>query len=128
MKHYRILEKRVENKLYVIQYLKKFIFGLYFWKKVDNITYNKYEDALNQVKKIIKQEDYETSEYGYHYVDAYKIFKFKENKEEPILSTAPVERRINSKNTNPVTVSKSKFVNKSVDRKNLNKSTFVPKN
>lgn len=81
MKHYRILEKRNISKLgsiYMIQYLKPLFFGLYYWKTIyynsDNM-YIKYEDALNQVKNIIKKEDYDTATNVYHYVDAYKIFK-----------------------------------------------------
>lgn len=82
MRHYRILEIRgKDKKQYVIQYLKKIVFGFFTWKNIDNKNYNKYEDALNDVKKIIKQEDYETSKFGYHYIDAYKIFKNKDLKE-----------------------------------------------
>ena len=74
MNHYRILETK-NNKQYTIQYLKPLFFGLSYWKYLDNKTYRKYEDALNGVKKVITQSDYETKTIGYHYVDAYKIFK-----------------------------------------------------
>lgn len=80
MKHYRILEKKIptfENysKQYTIQYLNMGIFGLFYWKNLDNNVYHKYEEALNAVKKVIVKEDYETPTIGYHYIDAYKIFK-----------------------------------------------------
>ena len=90
MKHYRILEKKsingsttgniIEKKQYTIQFSQNFAFGLNYWKNYDNNTYYKYDDALKEIKKIIKQEDYETSEFGYHYIDAYKIFKYKDKK------------------------------------------------
>ena len=74
MKHYRILEKKGETKQYTIQYLNS-IFGLIYWNNLDNKTYTKYDEALTAVKKVIVQEDYETPTVGYHYIDAYKIFK-----------------------------------------------------
>lgn len=81
MKHYRILEKKIINldnhkvsKIYIIQYLTPLIFVLSYWKNI-NKKYTKYEDALNDVKKIIVQDDYETPEVAFHYIDAYKIFK-----------------------------------------------------
>ena len=77
MKHYMILETKKDKK-YTIQYLKKTFFGLNYWKNLNNNKYNKYEDALNEVRKVIKQVDYETSVFGFHYIDAYKIFKSKE--------------------------------------------------
>lgn len=79
MKHYRILEIKGEKKQYIIQYLNNVFFGLFNWKKLNNTIYNKYEDAFNDVKKIINHNDYETSQLGYHYIDAYKIFKYKKN-------------------------------------------------
>ena len=91
MKHYRILENKekyslLENKMapkqFTIQYLKKNFFGFYVWKKLNDTIYNKYDMALTEVKKVIKQEDYETDTASYHYVDAYKIFKSKEVKKE----------------------------------------------
>lgn len=74
MKHYRILEKKGETKQYTIQYLSS-IFGLLYWKNLDSKNYSKYDEALTAVKKVIVQEDYETPTVGYHYIDAYKIFK-----------------------------------------------------
>ena len=91
MKHYRILEKKenykiLENKIapkqFTIQYLKPIFFGLHTWKKLNDIIYNKYDEALTEVKKVIKQEDYETDFIGYHYIDAYKIFKTKIKEKE----------------------------------------------
>lgn len=79
MKHYRILEKKGKTKHYIIQYLSNMFFGLSYWKNHCHstlpTTYVKYEDALTAVKKVILQSDYETSDLGYHYIDAYKIFK-----------------------------------------------------
>jgi len=75
MKHYRILEIKGNEKKYIIQYLQKFFFGLYSWKNLNSESYRKYEDALLKVKSIIQQSDYQTSLYGFHYVDAYKLFK-----------------------------------------------------
>lgn len=88
MKHYRILEKKGETKQYTIQYSKPLFFGLFYWKTINisedynpeiipdsSKTYNKYDAALTAVKKVIVQEDYETPTVGYHYIDAYKIFK-----------------------------------------------------
>lgn len=82
MKHFRILEIKGKNKHYTIQYLKNTFFGLQSWRKLNNVKYNKYDDALTEVKNVINQSDYETSSLGYHYIDAYKIFKqrSKENK------------------------------------------------
>jgi len=80
MKHYRILEKKGGKKEYTIEYLKSTFFGFYSWKNIDNNLYYKYDDALTEVKKIIKQEDYENSKFGYHYIDAYKIFKSTQKK------------------------------------------------
>lgn len=79
MKHYRILEKKGKIKQYTIQYLSNIIFGISYWKNyydsVQPIIYYKYEDALSTIKKVIVQEDYDAIKYGYHYIDAYKIFK-----------------------------------------------------
>jgi hypothetical protein len=79
MKHYRILEKKGKTKQYIIQYLSNLIFGLSYWKtyydSTQPVIYDKYEEALTAVKKIIVQKDYETPIVGYHYIDAYKIFK-----------------------------------------------------
>ena len=81
MKHYRILERKDITKLgsiYTIQYSKPLIFGLSYWKTLNisgDYMYNKYDAALTAVKKVITQEDYETPLVGYHYIDAYKIFK-----------------------------------------------------
>lgn len=76
MRHFRILEKKDDHKQYIIQYLKPTFFGFQVWKNLNNTLYNKYDEALTEIKKVIKQEDYETPSYGYHYIDAYKIFKF----------------------------------------------------
>lgn len=82
MKHFRILEiKKKNKKTYIVQYLKPIIFNLYVWKKLNNKSYSKYDEALLDVKKYIKQDDYDNSEYGYHYIDAYKIFKYKDTQE-----------------------------------------------
>ena len=76
MRHFRILEiKSTSNKVYTIQYLKDIVFGLQYWKNFNTKIYNKYEDALVEIKKVLKKEDYETPTIGYHYIDAYKIFK-----------------------------------------------------
>lgn len=81
MKHYRILERKDITKvgsIYIIQYSKPLIFGLFYWKDMyvsGEYMYSKYDAALTAVKKIISQEDYETPTVGYHYIDAYKIFK-----------------------------------------------------
>ena len=77
MKHYRILEKKKTQKEYTIQYLKPTFFGLQIWKNLNSKTYYKYDEALTEIKKVIKEEDYETQEFGYHYIDAYKLFKSK---------------------------------------------------
>ena len=121
MKHYRILEKKGENKQYIIQYLQKLFFGLYFWKKVkilnaagEKITYSKYDEALNSVKSIIKQQDYETPELGYHYIDAYKIFKFRDNNKQLNQDTS-------------ITTTSTINVPKKADIRKVNKSVFVPK-
>ena len=81
MKHYRILEKKfafdgetIAKKEYTIQYQKE-IFGLYYWKNINNIIYNKYEEAFNEAKQLIVQNDYDNEKFGYHYIDVYKIFK-----------------------------------------------------
>lgn len=85
MKHFRILESKDDIKQYTIQYLKHIFFGFNIWKNFNNSIYHKYDDALSEVKKVIKQEDYETPYFGYHYIDAYKIFKSKYTKPiEPI--------------------------------------------
>jgi len=81
-----ILEKKSKKK-YTVKYLTPLFFGLHYWKKLDNTQYKKYEDALNAVKKVIKQNDYETTELGFHYVDAYKIFKAKEQPERETSTT-----------------------------------------
>lgn len=78
MKHYRILEKKDKDKQYIIQYLKKTFLGLYYWKNANDNIYNKYEEAFNGAKQLLVQEDYDNSEFGYHYIDVYKIFKFKD--------------------------------------------------
>jgi tRNA A22 N-methylase len=75
MKHYRILEKKGDKKEYKIQYIKSILFGFHFWKNINHDIYHKYDDALREIKKIIKQNDYETDKFIYHYIDAYKIFK-----------------------------------------------------
>lgn len=109
MKHYRILEKKeqyslLENKMipkqFTIQYLKKAFFGFYIWKKLNDNIYTKYDLALTEIKKVIKQEDYETALFSYHYVDAYKIFKSKEVKKEvkkePSISEVKSAKRTNT--------------------------------
>ena len=118
MKHYRILERKGDKKEYIIQYLKKFIFGLYFWKKVDNTIYNKYEEALNGVKKIINQNDYETPTLGFHYIDAYKIFKYSTTKEAENTSV---------KMTPTNKINKSTLAQGSEPKTKVNKSVFIPK-
>ena len=75
MKHFRILEVKGSNKYYIIQYLKNLVWKLSYWQNLNNKRYKKYEDALGDVKKILKKEDYESKMYGYHYIDAHKIFK-----------------------------------------------------
>jgi hypothetical protein len=115
MKHYRILEKKGEQKQYIIQYLKKLFFGLYYWKKLDKTIYYKYDDALNGVKQVLVQEDYETSEYGYHYIDAYKMFKYKEGVKPFKSSFTPAQT------TTKTTEQKENSVKK------LNKSVFIKK-
>lgn len=77
MRHYRILETKNDTKNYIIQYLQPIFFGLNYWKNLNFMKYNKYDEALTEVKNIILQEDYETSSKVYHYIDAYKIFKSK---------------------------------------------------
>lgn len=81
MKHYRILEKKDDTKYYIIQYTQNLFLGLFYWKNLTLTHYTKYEDSLNEVKKIILQTDYNTDTCGYHYIDAYKLFKYKEVKE-----------------------------------------------
>lgn len=80
MKHFRILEIKDDIKQYVIEYQRQLFFGLSFWKKYNKNKYNKYDDALSEVKKIINDEDYNTPYFGYHYIDAYKLFKSKDLK------------------------------------------------
>jgi len=89
MKHYRILEKKfafdsetLNKKEYVIQYQKR-ILGVYYWKNINNITYNKYEEAFNEAKQLIVPSDYDNTEFGYHYIDVYKLIKSKETKKIP---------------------------------------------
>ena len=77
MKHYRILEKKEDTKFYIIQYSQPIFIGLFYWKNLNFIKYNKYDDALSVVKDVILQEDYDTTSSIYHYIDAYKIFKSK---------------------------------------------------
>jgi hypothetical protein len=79
MKHYRILEYKEDTKIYIIQYSKPIFFKLYYWKNLNFTKYNKYEDALNVVKDVILQQDYESSSSIYHYIDAHKIFKSKKS-------------------------------------------------
>lgn len=122
MKHYRILEKKGDKKEYTIQYLKKLFFGLYYWKKVNKTIYYKYEEAFNEVKQLISQIDYETLEFGYHYIDAYKIFKAPIKIVSPpsfIPPVTPVTSEINKP--------KSVFVPKT-EMKKITKSVFIPKN
>ena len=54
MKHFRILEKKEDRKQYTIQYLKSTFFGYQVWKNFNEEIYNKYDDALSEVKKVIK--------------------------------------------------------------------------
>ena len=109
MKHYRILEIKNDQKQYVIQYLKPF-FGLFFWKKANDIIYTKYDDALTEVKKIILKEDYDTLNTGYHYIDAFKLFK---PKAKDVVKETTIE---------------TKIVSKKPIQKIKNKSVFIPKN
>lgn len=134
MKHYRILEKKSDKsaKEYIIQYLKKFIFGLYYWKKLEGSTsYAKYEEAFNFAKKFINQEDYDNSNFGYHYIDAYKIFKTqtKEVQKEVVQNEAKTKFVPNTEQTkpNPTFVPKSTFVPRQQGDKKINKSVFIPK-
>ena len=122
MKHYRILEKKGEQKQYIIQYLKKLFFGLFYWKKLDNTIYNRYEDALNGVKQVLIQSDYETPEFGYHYVDAYKILKYNKEGVKPYKSTF-----VPAPTITPTTPTTTLETRKSVEVKKLNKSVFIPK-
>ena len=138
MKHYRILERKGDKKEYIVQYLKKFIFGLYYWKKLEGSTsYAKYEEAFNFAKKFINQEDYDNSNFGYHYIDAYKIFKTqtKEVQKETVqkeIKESPIETK--SKNVfvpetkpNPTFAPKSTFVTRQQGDKKVNKSVFIPR-
>lgn len=161
MKHYRILEKKIINditngvgkKEYIIQYLQKLFFGLYYWKKLNNVKYYKYEEAFNEVKQLINQSDYDNEKFGYHYVDAYKVFKVTkeiQKKEEPIEVSATVETatlvetktvketpKENKKNVvtkeppkdnkRAETRKKSTFIPKTKESVKTNKSTFIPK-
>ncbi len=106
MKHFRILEiKGSKNKQYIIQYIKKIFLGLFIWKKFNDIIYNKYEDALNDIKQNIIYNDYETTKLGYHYIDAYKIFKYKEE---------------------PKKVKEVKEVDITKNKKMVHRSVFIP--
>ena len=123
MKHYRILEKKDKTKQYIIQYLKKLFFGLYYWKKLDNNIYYKYDEALSEVKAVIKQDDYESDTLAYHYVDAYKIFKTKKTESAPTVISSPAapitkqsERQRANQSTTPSSI-----------KKRVNKSVFIPK-
>jgi len=129
MKHYRILEKKGEKKEYKIQYLKKLIFGLHYWKKNNNIIYYKYEDAFNEVKQLIVQIDYDNLEFGYHYIDAYKIFKTPSK-----TITSPISPTLTTPTINVTKVisesrikTKASFVPKNSEKK-ISKSVFIPKN
>lgn len=78
MRHYRIKEiKKNNKKQYIIQHHNKMIAGLYFWQKSNNIIYTKYEDALNEVKRVINEDDYKSGDVVYHYIDAHKLIKSK---------------------------------------------------
>lgn len=135
MKHFRILEKKDINKEYTIQYLKKLFFGLFYWKNVDNTKYYKYEEAFNEVKKMIKQEDYDNLSYGYHYIDAYKIFKVKNDTTPNVIEPKKVEKKktetleeikVNEEIREEIKEETPKRPTKS-GRKNVNKSVFVPR-
>ena len=153
MKHYRILERKVINditngigkKEYIIQYLKKFIFGLYYWKKVNGTIYYKYEEAFNEAKKLMLQSDYEDEKYGYHYIDAYKIFKgnnLKEAKTTPfnLSATAATDSKETLvKETKETLVKEPKeilvkepknkavFIQKQSSSTKTNKTVFIPR-
>jgi hypothetical protein len=127
MKHYRILERKGDKKEYIIQYLKKFIFGLYYWKKLEG-TYVKYEEAFNFAKKLINQEDYDNANFGYHYIDAYKIFKTQTKEvQKEIIKETPTKTKfvLNTEQSK----SKSTFVprQQSDKDKKVNKSVFIPR-
>lgn len=129
MKHYRILEIKEDQKSYIIQYLKPF-FGLFFWKKANDSIYTKYDDALNDVKKLINQEDYDTKYKGYHYIDAYKLFKPRTIKE--IIKEVPVYKEVVKEVIKEVPLIESKIENlnttpKKPTQRVKNKSVFVPK-
>ena len=129
MKHYRILEKKDINKEYTIQYLQKLFFGLFYWKNANNSKYYKYEEAFNEVKKIIAQVDYDNIQYGYHYIDAYKIFKYNApgSKEKDTLKDVSINNITSALTPAPTKVNKSTFVQSDPNRKKVNKSVFVPK-
>lgn len=99
MKHYRILEKKDDRKIYIIEYLNPLFFGLSYWKKLNNTEYNKYDEALSEVKAIIKQEDYETTTIGYHYIDAYKLIKSKTTNQKPTPPSSQIIK--DGKNSKP---------------------------
>lgn len=137
MKHYRILEMKDDQKSYIIQYLKPF-FGLFFWKKANDSIYTKYDEALNDVKKIINQEDYDTKFKGYHYIDAYKLFKPRTVKEvikevpvyKEVVKEVPVYKEVIKEvpvKEIPLIESKNPTPKKPTQRVK-NKSVFVPKN
>jgi len=78
MKHYRIIEKRKNGtKQYIIQHHNRLIVGLYFWQNLNTKVYSKYDDAINGVKEVINEKDYESGDTTYHYIDAYKLLKNK---------------------------------------------------
>lgn len=108
MKHFRILEiKKNNKKFYIIQYLKDIIFRLNYWKKLNDKTYFKYEDALGDIKKILKKEDYDNSNFGYHYIDAYKIFKYKD---KDVIQETEIKKEIK----------------KEQHQRKINKSIYIP--
>lgn len=94
MRHFRIKETiKDENKEFIIQYTKWFLF-IKYWKKYNKIPYKKYEDALLEVKRVLEPEkDYSKKKKNktikYHYIDAFrssrnivKIKKEKTNRDE----------------------------------------------
>lgn len=112
MTHYRIKEiVRGEKKEYYIEFTKKFLWWFY-WKKHNNMPYQKYEDAVLESKRIIDVErDYseqvKDAKISYHYIDAFRL-----NKAAPKVNSTPEIRKKGQKN----------------EEFRYNKSVFIPKN
>lgn len=111
MKHYRIKEiVKGEEKLFYIQYTKSILFGLlFYWKKYNSMPYKTYDDAFNEVKRIVNPQDYENLKVkdtlvSYHYIDAFRLFR-----------TSPTNRSTNFRKKEATTESK------------INRSVFISK-